>query len=374
MDYKPLKTGNLTAKVPVIQGGMGIGISLGNLAGTVAKVGGIGIISAAQIGFKEADFDQNPEKANLRTIQKEYEKARKIAPDGVIGFNIMVAMRHYEKYVEAAIQAGADLIISGAGLPMDLPKIAGASQVKLAPIVSSEKSARVIFRYWEKKYKRQPDLVVIEGPLAGGHLGFSVEELEMYEAECGNLCHGSVNSGSENRGKKKYEDEVRKILETVKIYEEKCDHEIPVVLAGGIDDALKVKEAFALGVDGVQVATRFVTTKECDADIRYKQAYLDAKKEDIVIVKSPVGMPGRAIKNTMLESVLRGENIPPRKCYHCLAKCDPGQIPYCITKALIEAAKGNTEEGLLFCGANAYRAEKIETVKEVIANLMQECV
>ena len=203
MDYKPLKTGNLTAKVPVIQGGMGIGISLGNLAGTVAKVGGIGIISAAQIGFKEADFDQNPEKANLRTIQKEYEKARKIAPDGVIGFNIMVAMRHYEKYVEAAIQAGADLIISGAGLPMDLPKIAGASQVKLAPIVSSEKSARVIFRYWEKKYKRQPDLVVIEGPLAGGHLGFSVEELEMYEAECGNLCHGSVNSGSENRGKKK---------------------------------------------------------------------------------------------------------------------------------------------------------------------------
>lgn len=371
MDYKPLKTGNLTAKVPVIQGGMGIGISLGNLAGTVAKVGGIGIISAAQIGFKEADFDQNPEKANLRTIQKEYEKARKIAPDGVIGFNIMVAMRHYEKYVEAAIQAGADLIISGAGLPMDLPKIAGASQVKLAPIVSSEKSARVIFRYWEKKYKRQPDLVVIEGPLAGGHLGFSVEELEMYEAECGNLCHGSVNSGSENRGKKKYEDEVRKILETVKIYEEKCDHEIPVVLAGGIDDASKVEEAFALGVDGVQVATRFVTTKECDADIRYKQAYLDAKKEDIVIVKSPVGMPGRAILNTFQKKVRAGEKIPHSPCHGCLHKCNPAEIPYCITDALIHAAKGEVEDALLFCGANAYKATKIETVEEVVQDLFK---
>lgn len=371
MDYKPLKTGNLTAKVPVIQGGMGIGISLGNLAGNVAKVGGIGIISAAQIGFKEADFDQNPEKANLRAIQKEYEKARKIAPDGVIGFNIMVAMRHYEKYVEAAIQAGADLIISGAGLPMDLPKIAGARQVKLAPIVSSEKSARVIFRYWEKKYKRQPDLVVIEGPLAGGHLGFSVEELEMYEAECGNLCHGSVNSESENREKKKYEDEVRKILETVKTYEEKCDHEIPVVLAGGIDDASKVKEAFALGVDGVQVATRFVTTKECDADIRYKQAYLDAKKEDIVIVKSPVGMPGRAILNTFQKKVRAGEKIPHSPCHGCLHKCNPAEIPYCITDALIHAAKGEVEDALLFCGANAYKASKIETVEEVIQDLFK---
>ena len=365
MDYKPLKIGNLTAKVPVIQGGMGIGISLGNLAGTVAKVGGIGIISAAQIGFKEADFDQNPEKANLRTIQKEYEKARKIAPDGVIGFNIMVAMRHYEKYVEAAIQAGADLIISGAGLPMDLPKIAGASQVKLAPIVSSEKSARVIFRYWEKKYKRQPDLIVIEGPLAGGHLGFSVEELEIYEAECGNLCHGSVNSGSENRGKKKYEDEVRKILETVKIYEEKCDHEIPVVLAGGIDDASKVKEAFALGVDGVQVATRFVTTKECDADEAYKQSYIKAKKEDIKIVQSPVGMPGRAILNPFLEKV-KTEKCKIKHCYQCIVTCDKKTIPYCITEALVNAAEGREDEGLLICGENAYRADKIETVAEIM--------
>ena len=289
----------------------------------------------------------------------------------MIGFNIMVAMRHYEKYVEAAIQAGADLIISGAGLPMDLPKIAGASQVKLAPIVSSEKSARVIFRYWEKKYKRQPDLIVIEGPLAGGHLGFSVEELEIYEAECGNLCHGSVNSGSENRGKKKYEDEVRKILETVKIYEEKCDHEIPVVLAGGIDDASKVKEAFALGVDGVQVATRFVTTKECDADIRYKQAYLDAKKEDIVIVKSPVGMPGRAILNTFQKKVRAGEKIPHSPCHGCLHKCNPAEIPYCITDALMHAAKGEVEDALLFCGANAYKATKIETVEEVVQDLFK---
>lgn len=158
------------------------------------------------------------------------------------------------------------------------------------------------------------------------------------------------------------------------MYAKKYGTKIPIAVAGGIDTPQKVKHVLNLGVQAVQVGTRFVTTEECDADIRYKQAYIKACKEDIVIVKSPVGMPGRAIKNTMLESVLRGENIPPRKCYHCLAKCDPGQIPYCITKALIEAAKGNTEEGLLFCGANAYRAEKIETVKEVIANLMQECV
>lgn len=383
MDYQPLKIGDLTAKVPVIQGGMGIGISLGNLAGTVAKVGGIGIISAAQIGFKEEDFDQNPEKANIRAIKKEYEKARKIAPEGVIGFNIMVAMRHYEKYVEAAIEAGADLIISGAGLPMDLPKIAGERPVKLAPIVSSEKSARVIFRYWEKKYKRLPDLVVIEGPLAGGHLGFSVEELKMYEAECGNSDRGSVNnkSGNPHREpedsmpanceKKKYEDEVKKILETVKNYEEKCDHKIPVVLAGGIDEASKVREAFALGVDGVQVATRFVTTVECDADIRYKQAYLDAQKEDIVIVKSPVGMPGRAILNPFQKKVRAGEKIPHSPCHGCLHKCNPTEIPYCITDALIHAAKGEVEDALLFCGANAYKATKIETVEEVVQDLFK---
>ena len=346
------KLGEKEIKVPVIQGGMGIGISLGNLAGTVAREGGIGLISAAQIGFLEPDFEENPLEANLRAIENQLRKARSIAQDGIVGFNIMTAMRDYEKYVRAAVEAGADLIVSGAGLPVDLPAYVKGSNTKVAPIVSTCKSANVILKYWDRKYGRTADMVIIEGPKAGGHLGFSEEELSYYTDE-------------------KYAHEIGNIQKTVDSYAKKYDTKIPIAVAGGIDTPQKVKHVLNLGV---QVGTRFVTTEECDADIRYKQAYIKACKEDIVIVKSPVGMPGRAIKNTMLESVLRGENIPPRKCYHCLAKCDPGKIPYCITKALIEAAKGNTEEGLLFCGANAYRAEKIETVKEVIANLMQECV
>ena len=346
------KLGEKEIKVPVIQGGMGIGISLGNLAGTVAREGGI---SAAQIGFLEPDFEENPLEANLRAIENQLRKARSIAQDGIVGFNIMTAMRDYEKYVRAAVEAGADLIVSGAGLPVDLPAYVKGSNTKVAPIVSTCKSANVILKYWDRKYGRTADMVIIEGPKAGGHLGFSEEELSYYTDE-------------------KYAHEIGNIQKTVDSYAKKYDTKIPIAVAGGIDTPQKVKHVLNLGVQAVQVGTRFVTTEECDADIRYKQAYIKACKEDIVIVKSPVGMPGRAIKNTMLESVLRGENIPPRKCYHCLAKCDPGKIPYCITKALIEAAKGNTEEGLLFCGANAYRAEKIETVKEVIANLMQECV
>ena len=345
------KLGEKEIKVPVIQGGMG----MGNLAGTVAREGGIGLISAAQIGFLEPDFEENPLEANLRAIENQLRKARSIAQDGIVGFNIMTAMRDYEKYVRAAVEAGADLIVSGAGLPVDLPAYVKGSNTKVAPIVSTCKSANVILKYWDRKYGRTADMVIIEGPKAGGHLGFSEEELSYYTDE-------------------KYAHEIGNIQKTVDSYAKKYDTKIPIAVAGGIDTPQKVKHVLNLGVQAVQVGTRFVTTEECDADIRYKQAYIKACKEDIVIVKSPVGMPGRAIKNTMLESVLRGENIPPRKCYHCLAKCDPGKIPYCITKALIEAAKGNTEEGLLFCGANAYRAEKIETVKEVIANLMQECV
>ena len=326
------KLGEKEIKVPVIQGGMGIGIS-----------------------FLEPDFEENPLEANLRAIENQLRKARSIAQDGIVGFNIMTAMRDYEKYVRAAVEAGADLIVSGAGLPVDLPAYVKGSNTKVAPIVSTCKSANVILKYWDRKYGRTADMVIIEGPKAGGHLGFSEEELSYYTDE-------------------KYAHEIGNIQKTVDSYAKKYDTKIPIAVAGGIDTPQKVKHVLNLGVQAVQVGTRFVTTEECDADIRYKQAYIKACKEDIVIVKSPVGMPGRAIKNTMLESVLRGENIPPRKCYHCLAKCDPGKIPYCITKALIEAAKGNTEEGLLFCGANAYRAEKIETVKEVIANLMQECV
>lgn len=343
--------GNIEAKIPVIQGGMGIGISLGGLAGAVALEGGIGIISAAQIGFKEPDFDADPKTANLRAIKKEYEKARKIAPEGIIGFNLMVAMHHYEDYVRAAVEAGADLIVSGAGLPTDLPEIVGDEDVKLAPIVSTVKSARVILKYWDKKYQRIPDLLVVEGPKAGGHLGFSKEMIDAFSDPA------------------LYAEEVKKILNEVKGYERKYAAEIPVALGGGIDTPEAVRDAFFLGADAVQVATRFVTTEECDADIRYKESYMKARKEDIMIVKSPVGMPGRGIRNEMIERVERGEQIPHSPCHRCLHRCDPAQIPYCITDALIHAAKGETQDALLFCGVGAYKADRIETVKEVMDDL-----
>lgn len=347
---KNIKIGEKVTRFPLIQGGMGVGVSLGRLAGTVAKEGGIGIISTAQIGYREPDFDKNPAEANLRAIESEMKKAREISPDGIIGYNIMTAIREHAAHVRAAVAAGADIIISGAGLPTELPALTAGSSTKIAPIVSTDKSANVILKYWDKKYHRTADLVVIEGPLAGGHLGFKKEELDFYTEDV-------------------YADEIKKILATVQKYADKYQTEIPVVAAGGICDRSDVERVMKLGVDGVQVATRFVTTEECDADIRYKQAYINASADDIQIVKSPVGMPGRAIMNDLMKRVMSGEKISHSPCHGCLAKCKPAEIPYCITDGLIEAVKGNTENGLLFCGAKAYRAERIETVREVINSL-----
>lgn len=264
-------------------------------------------------------------------------------------------MRHYEEYVRAAIDAGADLILSGAGLPTDLPRIAGDSRAKLAPIVSTDKSAKVILKYWGRKYKRMPDLLVIEGPKAGGHLGFTKEQLKAYDQAA-------------------YDAEVSDILDTVRSYEEEFQCRIPVALAGGIENKAQAEHAFSLGVDAIQAATRFVTTEECDAHIKYKEAYLNAKETDIVIVKSPVGMPGRAILNPFMEKVMAGERIPHSSCHGCLQKCNPSEIPYCITDALVHAARGEVDDALLFCGAYAYKADHLETVKEVIDSLMPERV
>lgn len=273
---KNFKIGDKLTRFPLIQGGMGVGISLGRLAGTVAKEGGIGIISTAQIGYREKDFDRNTEEANQRAILSEMKKARRISPDGIIGYNIMVALKEYASHVKAAVHAGADLIISGAGLPTELPALVSGSKTKIAPIVSTDKSAKVILKYWERKYKRTADLVVIEGPQAGGHLGFHKEELDSYTPEA-------------------YDNEIRKIVQTVKSYAAKFGTEIPVVAAGGIATHEDVKHVLDLGVDGVQVATRFIPTEECDADIRLKESLIHAAKDDIAIVKSPVGMPGRAL-------------------------------------------------------------------------------
>lgn len=372
---KPLKIGNLVAKHPVIQGGMGVGVSLSSLAGAVAKAGGIGIISTAQIGFKDQDFGKNPMAANLRAIHSELKKAREKAPQGILGFNIMVATKEYASYVKEAVKAGADVIISGAGLPIDMPKFVteaenenGGSEKKerrtmIAPIVSSVKSALVICRMWDRKYHTAPDFVVVEGPCAGGHLGFSREQLTELGADTDHVAE-TFNEAA-------YDKEIRGIIETVKSFAEKYKKHIPVITAGGIFDHKDVLHQFALGAEGVQAATRFVTTEECDADIAYKEAYINAKEEDIVIVKSPVGMPGRAIKNKFLERVAQGP-VKVERCFRCLEHCNPAETPYCITKALINAAEGKIDEALLFCGSNAYRCEKIETVPEVMAALCGE--
>lgn len=357
---KPLKIGDLTAKLPIIQGGMGVGISLSSLAGAVAKEGGIGIISAAQIGYREPDFAIDSQAANIRALDKELKKAREIAPGGVIGFNIMVATRNYGEYVKAAVKAGADLIISGAGLPIRLPEYVKGSATKIAPIVSSIKSAMVICKMWDRKYKTAPDMVVIEGPLAGGHLGFANETLTELGADTEHV--------GETFKKEVYDEEIKGIIKLVREYAEKYGKEIPVIAAGGIYSHDDVVNALELGADGVQVATRFVTTEECDAPLVYKQAYLDAKEEDIIIVKSPVGMPGRAIRNQFLKTVEKGR-VAVEHCYRCLEQCDQAAIPYCITKALVNAASGDNDNALLFCGSNAWRAEKIETVHDVMNEL-----
>lgn len=353
MNLKPLIIGELKANIPMIQGGMGVGISMANLAGAVAKEGGIGVISTAQIGFKEKDFYENPLKANLRAIGKELAKAREIAPNGIIGFNIMTALNHYKEQVVEAVKAGADIIISGAGLPVELPEFIKGYKTKIAPIVSSRKSAEVILKYWDKKYQTTADLVVIEGPKAGGHLGFSKEEVIKYEKES-------------------YDNEVLKIKEVVQRYREKYSKNIPIVLAGGIDKKQDVDHAFHLGMDGVQVGTALVTTVECDADVKYKETYVNAEKEDVTIVKSPIGMPGRAIKNKFMTEVMEGKRFSPMKCLGCLKKCNPSEIPYCITERLIKAAKGDVDNGLLFCGEKSYEQKEISTVNQVIKRLFEK--
>lgn len=347
MKTEPLIIGDLIAKIPLIQGGMGVGVSLSKLAGAVALEGGIGIISTAQIGYRKPEFDLHPLEANLQAIKEEITKAKEIAKGGIVGVNIMVATKRYEDYVKAAVQAGADLIISGAGLPMTLPALVEGAKTKIAPIVSSVKSAQVICKYWWKKYMRLPDAVVIEGPEAGGHLGFTLEQLNSLTKEM-------------------YDEEIKCIIKEVEEFAQKQNGEkIPVIVAGGVYTREDMEHMLSLGANGVQVATRFVTTYECDASESYKQAYLDAKEEDIVIVKSPVGMPGRAVKNTFIEKTKEG-NIPHGRCHLCIQTCNPAETPYCITDALVNAVKGNIDEGLIFCGKNAWKSKKMESVKEIM--------
>lgn len=336
--------------IPLIQGGMGVGISRSNLAGAVAKEGGMGVISAAQIGYDREGFAQNPEETNLEELPRQIRLAKQISEgNGMVGVNIMAVTNQYGEYVRRSCEAGADAIITGAGLPTSLPQYVKGFSTKIAPIVSSEKALRVILKYWDKHYSRTADFIVAEGPQAGGHLGFSFETLDHLR---------DYN----------FDTEVKNIITAKKVFEEKYGVEIPLFVAGGITKPQDVSHALALGADGVQVATRFVATEECDAALPYKQAYIKAQADDTVIIHSPVGMPGRAIRNPFWKRMQSGQEKIVG-CYHCLKACNPKAAAFCITQALVNAVKGDVKNGLIFCGAKVGEIKKITTVKEVIQEL-----
>jgi len=346
MEFKELKIGNLIAKLPIIQGGMGVGVSLSNLASAVANEGGIGTISGVQIGFREPDFFTNPVEANLRAISGEIKKARE-KTKGIIAMNLMTAMSNYELYVKRAVEEKIDLIVSGAGLPLGLPKLVKDSATKIAPIVSSAKAARIIIKSW-LKHDKLPDAVIVEGPLAGGHLGFKPDDL--VEGKCMVL-----------------KDIIIEVKQLVSSYEEEYNVKIPVIAAGGIrtkEDILELAEA---GADGFQLSSIFVPTIECDAHENFKLAYINAKDDDPIIIKSPVGMPARAIPTNFLINVMKN-GCKVSKCFKCMPNCDPLTIPYCISKGLIDSVQG--KDGLIFSGANLGNINKMTTVKEVISNLI----
>jgi nitronate monooxygenase len=350
---KELKIGDLTARLPIIQGGMGVCISLSGLASAVANEGGIGVIACAVIGMSEPDFFSNLAEADIRVLRREIRKARSLTK-GLLGVNIMVALSNYAKLVQTAVEEGIDIIFSGGGLPLDLPKyLDGSKKTKLVPIISSGRAAGLIARRWMEKYNHVPDAVVVEGPLAGGHLGFKLQQID-----------------DDNFTLEKL---VPEVIEEMKKYDAKCSRHIPVIAAGGIYTGADIHKFIdELGADGVQMATRFVTTEECDASINFKKAYINAKKEDAVIIESPVGMPGRAIRNTFIEDVNKG-NKKPFKCpYHCIKTCDVVNAPYCIALALINAQKGILNNGFAFCGANVYKTDKIIPVKQLIKDLLEE--
>ena len=351
-NMEALIIGNKIASLPIIQGGMGIGISLSNLASSVANEGGIGVISAAGAGmfdWKTKDFNLN----NREELRAEIRKAKQKS-DGIIGVNIMVAISNFADLVQVSIEEGIDIIFAGAGLPLNLPKyLNGNTHTKLVPIISSARAAKLIIKKWVKSYGYYPDAFVLEGPLAGGHLGFKVEQIQDENYSLEKLLAEvleEVNNTCKEAGVKK----------------------IPIIAGGGIYTGEDIKFFLEKGAAGVQMATRFVTTFECDASDGFKQTYIDANKEDITLIHSPVGLPGRAISNKYLEDVEKGLKQPFVCPYDCIITCKKEEAPYCISLALINAKKGRMNNGFAFAGTNAYKAEQIVSVKTLIKTLKSE--
>jgi len=347
-----LKIGDIKVNLPIIQGGMGIGISLSSLASAVANEGGIGVISTAVIGINENDLFSNYIEANIRALKKEIRKARELTK-GIIGVNIMMALSNYADMIKTSIEEGIDIIFSGAGLPLNLPKfLNGKRKTKLVPIVSSARAAGIITKRWHEKYDYIPDAMVVEGPLAGGHLGFKKEHINNTEYSLEKL--------------------VPEVLSEMKQWENKYKKHVPVIAAGGIYSGADIRKFMELGASGVQMATRFVTTNECDASMEFKNTYIRSKKEDIEIIDSPVGMPGRVIGNRFIDDVKEGKKHPIKCQFHCIRTCDIKNSPYCIAMALINAQRGNMEQGFAFAGENAYKTNEIVSVEDLIKSLIEE--
>ena len=352
MMMKKLNIGNLSISVPIVQGGMGVGISLSGLASAVANEGGVGVISSAGLGLLYRNLSKDYIQASIMGLKEELRKARE-KTKGVIGVNVMVAMSNFADMVKTAIAEKADIIFSGAGLPLNLPSFLQKDSVtKLVPIVSSARAARVIAEKWHNLYNYLPDAFVVEGPKAGGHLGFKDEQI--------NDEHFSL------------EHILPEVIDEVKDIETHYGKSIPVIVAGGIYTGEDLKRFMDMGAAGVQMGTRFVTTEECDASDIFKQTYIEAKQEDIQIIKSPVGMPGRAIFSKFIQKVKEGQKQPKTCMCKCIKTCDISKSPYCIIAALYNAFKGNMDNGYAFAGANAFRATKIVSVKETFRSLLDE--
>ncbi|HLV08699.1 MAG TPA: nitronate monooxygenase [Halanaerobiales bacterium] len=351
-----LMIGELEAKIPIIQGGMSVGISLSGLASAVANQGGIGVIGAAGIGMLEPDFNTNFKEANNRAFKKEIRKAKEMT-DGIIGVNIMLALSDFDELALTAVVEGVDLIFLGAGIPLKIPKTLSLDKIKRAsvkiiPIISSARAASIIFKSWARNYNYIPDAVVVEGPLAGGHLGFKKEQINNADYSLENILVD--------------------VISVINKFEKQFKKDIPVIAAGGVYTGADIHKFLQLGAQGVQMGSRFVATHECDADINFKKAYIRCKQEDIKIIKSPVGLLGRAIHNSFLDKVSAGKKIPFKCPWLCLKPCNYQNSPYCIALALTNAKRGNLDEGFAFAGTNAYRADKIVSVKELINTILME--
>jgi nitronate monooxygenase len=347
-----LYIGDLKIPVPIIQGGMGIGISLSGLASAVANMGGVGVISTVGIGLIENQTGAGYKKNNIDAIRKEIRKARSLTR-GILGVNIMSVITNFSDMVRTSIEEGIDIIFSGAGLPLDLPKYLGKGiKTKLVPIVSSARAASILCNKWKQNYDYLPDAFVVEGPKAGGHLGFKADELNLESNKLENLVSG-----------------VARVADEMKVNYNK---DIPVIAAGGIYTGDDIFQIMKYGASAVQLGTRFVATEECDASPEFKNAFIDAIDEDIKIIKSPVGMPGRTIFNKFLSEAFKGKRRPAACKYNCIRSCDPKTTSYCIADALLAAYKGNLSEGFVFTGANAGKVKRISTVRSIFNELVKE--